>query len=168
MRRLSPEEVGATVELQQLIAHYWEELDGNLGRNVEAFWHEDGVFTAGSQVDCRGVAAIKKFYADRNERVLSDEKDGVRTSRHTSTDMRVTFHGTERATLNLRVINYSAGGKPPIMGAAAPSIVSDLQIEVRRDAAGEWRMSEFHGRPVFVGGDPFQNQTLLGTPASPA
>ena len=165
MRRFSPEEAVAAVELQHLFSEYWYDIEANMARNVGDFWVEDGIFTSGMQVNIKGRAAIKKFYEEINERILKEERGGVRTARHTWTNMRTTFHGKDRASLDMTVVTYSAGGPPPIMGTTSPSIVSDARIEVRRDANGEWHMFEFHANPLFIGVDPFLNKTVMGEPA---
>src|SRR5438067_10896444 len=108
MARFTPEQAAAGFELEQFVSAYFYELDVNGGRNVGDFWFEDGVFTAGTAVDIKGLTGIKKFYADRNELVKTEQAGGVRTSRHTSMNNRITFDGAERATLKLTANNYSS------------------------------------------------------------
>jgi hypothetical protein len=161
MRRFTPEQAAAALEIEQFVSAYWHEIDVNGGRNIDDFWFDDGHFTAGTVVDIKGLDGIRKFYADRVE-LIEKESGGARTSRHTSTNTRCAFEGADRVSLDMTVLNYSGAGSPPIAGAA-PTMVADARMELRRDRAGEWRLMAFHGRSIFVGGDPFQNKRLMGS-----
>src|SRR5262249_46310655 len=102
-----------------------------------------------------------KFYADRNERVRTQQKDGVRTQRHAISNIVVTFQDKTHASVTFTVVNFSAGGKPPIMDLVGPTIVADSQMKVRREPDGAWLITEFPSAPVFVGNDPFRNASVV-------
>jgi hypothetical protein len=154
------EQAAAAVELEQLVAHYWYELDINGGRNVADFLTDDVIYKIGTVVDRSGLADVQAFYAGRNERVAREQKGGARTSRHTHSANRITFLGPDEAMLQLTAVNYSAEGPPPIAGAG-PTIVSDVKMICRRDASRRWRIAEFYGQPIFVGEDSFQNKMIV-------
>jgi hypothetical protein len=161
MQPFTPEQAAAAVELEQLVAHYWYELDVNGGRNVADFLTADVVYKIGTVVDRKGLADVQAFYAARNARVAREQKGGVRTSRHTHSSNRISFLGPDEAMLQLTAVNYSGSGPPPLMEGAGPTIVSDVKLICRRDAERRWRIAEFYGQPIFVGDDPFQNKQIV-------
>ena len=160
MRRFDQETAVSALELHQLIAEFGHELDANGGLNITAFYSEDCNFLVGGN-SFRGHAAVKKFYADRAERVRTQQKDGVRTQRHTITNLRISFQDKNHATLNFVIVNYSAAGKAPVFDLTCPTIVADCRMECRREADGQWRIAEFASEPVFVGNDPFLNAAVV-------
>jgi hypothetical protein len=159
MGRFTQEEAIIALELQQLIAEFGAELDFNDGHNVTDFYTEDGVFVAGG-TRFEGHAAIAQFYADRNERVRTQQKDGVRTGRHTFVNIRTYVEGPDKARVLYTTVHYSGEGKPPLP-LTGPSIVSDCRVDCVRGEDGRWRMKEFVPEPIFVGTDSFMNKTLV-------
>lgn len=162
MRTFNQEAVIAAFELQQLVADYCHLLDCNDGVGAAEFFTEDCLVEAGL-VSYRGRAAMKKFYSELAQRVSSEQKDGVWTSRHGFTNFRVAFAAADRATVNFLFVNFSAVGRAPLLNATKPSVISDARLECRRDARGQWRIFELRGAPIFVGDDPHLNKTVLGT-----
>jgi hypothetical protein len=159
MAKFTPETALAALELQQLVADWCHELDFNGGLDVTRLFTEDCVVEAG-KISYKGHAAMQKFYADRAERIRTEQKDGVRTSRHLGLNLRYTFAGADRASVSFLIMNFSGSGGPPIFDTI-PSIVTDVRFECRREADGRWRIAEFHGEPVFIGSDPFQNAAVV-------
>ena len=92
MPRFDQESAVAAMELHQLIAEWANELDANGGLTMPRLCTEDCVILVGG-VTYRGHTAVQKFYSDRGERVRTQQKDGVRTQRHTVTNLRVAFSG---------------------------------------------------------------------------
>jgi hypothetical protein len=150
----------AAVELKQMVTDYCAELDLNNGMNVTDFFTEDAVVKTGA-IDYAGHAAMKKFYAERAEKIHA-LKDGTRTARHGYTNFKVTFPEKDLATVTFLVVYFSGEGKPPLLNATTPSIVADSKFECRRSADGQWRIFRFTGQPVFVGADPFVNKAVVG------
>jgi hypothetical protein len=160
MRRFSAKTAAIATELQQLLVDFGREADFNEARNITEFYAEDGTLTAGSQSH-RGHSAIRQFYADRNERVRREQKDGARTVRHTFTNVQVMIEDVDHAVLNFGCPNYSGAGLPPLTGLVGPTMFSDCQMKFRREANGPWLITLFRGIPVFIGSDPFLNKTAL-------
>jgi hypothetical protein len=159
MRNFDAEAAVTVTELQQLVVDFGRDVDFNDARNMADFYAEDGLLVAGN-ASCRGRSAIGKFYADRNERVRSEQKDGVRTVRHAYTNVQIVIEGPQRAIVNFGSINYSGPGTPPLTGHVGPTLFSDCQMTLRREANGQWLITDFRASPVFVGNDPFLNRTM--------
>jgi hypothetical protein len=160
MRKFDPETAISAIELHQLMAEFGHELDVNGGLNITQFYTEDCNYVVGGN-SFRGHPAVAKFYADRGERVRTQQKDGARTQRHAITNLRISFEGKNQATVNYLMVNYSAAGNAPIMDFAGPSVVADCRMACRREVDGLWRIAEFTSAPVFVGNDPFLNAAVL-------
>jgi hypothetical protein len=160
MARLTNDRAIALLELQQLIAAYFADLDDTQGLNSAAFFTDDGVIDIGNMA-LRGHTEIRQFYVDLSERVRSSVPAGMRTMRHAFTNLLISFEGDDQATAKLLVIEFSGSGPPPLLDAAAPTIVSDTQLRFRRTGSGEWRIAELSGRPLFAGNDPVLNALLI-------
>jgi hypothetical protein len=155
MAKFNPQ---AAMELQQLVSEYWDELDSNQARNVTNFYTEDCTFTAGQNYAAQGRAGVRKFY-DERAKIVAQEKDGQRTTRHTFTNFRASFADADRARVDFVMINYSGAGTAPIV-FSGPSMVSDVAFECRRDAQGAWKIAAFIGAPMFVTNEPFAEKFL--------
>lgn len=160
MRTFDRETAIAAIELEQMVADYCHLLDCNDGVNGTVFFTEDCVVEAGL-ISYRGHDEMKKFYSAVAERVRT-QQDGVWTSRHGFTNFRVTFPGKDRATVHFLFVNFSGSGSAPLLNASKPSVVSDARLECLREADGQWRIFEFHGKPIFVGDDPHLNKIVVG------
>jgi hypothetical protein len=160
MPRFNNDTVLSALELQQLILDWGNDLDINGGLKVAELCTEDCVYLIAGNPH-RGHAAINKFYSDRAERIRTQQKDGVRTQRHTISNIRVTLQDEDHATVGFMVVNYSAEGKAPALNLVGPTIVADSRMECRREADGEWRIALFDSKPVFVGNDPFLNAAVV-------
>jgi SnoaL-like protein len=160
MPRFDPQTAAAALELHQLIAEWTNELDANGGLAMGRLCTEDCVYLVGG-VTYRGHAAVEKFYSDRGERVRTQQKDGVRTQRHTVTNMRIAFPAPSQAEGQFLLVNYSKEGKAPAMDLVGPTIIADCRMEFRLEADGEWRIALFDSTPVFIGNDPFLNASVV-------
>ena len=153
MRTFTPETAVDVIELQQLVVDWGHELDQGC-LNVTQYFTEDCFVDMGA-LSYTGHAAMKKFYDDRNARVLTQQKDGIRTQRHGIASLRILVDSKDRARATFLIINFSGGGKPPLLNGTTPSIVTDVLFEFRRDTGHPWRISSFIGKPQFLGNDPF-------------
>jgi hypothetical protein len=160
MRSFDSESARIALELQQLVAEWSFELDAKGGLELMELCTEDCNYVVG-RTSYRGRAAVRKFYADRGERVRAQQKDGVRTQRHTVSNLRISLRDGARAELHFTIVNYSGEGKSPVFGLTGPSIVADCRMQCQREADGVWRIAEFTSEPVFVGNDPFLNAAVL-------
>jgi hypothetical protein len=161
MRNFTTETTIVAIELQQLLTDFAREGDFNNGHNTADFYAEDGILEVGDTHTFHGRLAIRQFYVKRNERVRTEQKGGVRTVRHTFTNVQVLIEDKDHATLNFGSLNYSAGGTPPLTDLVGPTLFSDCRMVLRRDASGQWRITLFRGDAVFIGNDPFLNKTIL-------
>jgi len=160
MNNLTADTALISLQLQQLLMEFAHEVDLNSGQNIGDFYTEDGAFLLGDFV-YRGRETIVQFYKERAARVKAEEKDGVRTIRHTFVNMRAAIEENNRATLYFVSVYYSGGGKPPVPNLTGPTTVADCHIICRRDREGRWRIAEFKGTPIFLGGDQFLNKSLV-------
>lgn len=160
MPRLAPENAGAAMELQCMVAEFFYEIDVNGGAHVTEFYAPDAAFLLGD-FKYQGHAAIAKFYADRAERIRVEQKDGIRAARHSFTNFRAAFQDKTHATINFINVQFSGEGKIPVRDFTGPTMVVDCQMQCRRDADGQWRIVMFQGSPVFVGNDPFLNKRVV-------
>ncbi|MGB8363126.1 MAG: nuclear transport factor 2 family protein [Rhizomicrobium sp.] len=160
MPRFDQETAKSAMEIHQLIAEWGEELDANGGLAVTRLCTEDCQYLVGGKT-LRGHAAVQKFYSDRGERVRTQQKDGIRTQRHTITNLRVSFRAGIDAEVKFIIVNYSAEGRAPAMNLVGPTIIADCRMECRLESDGEWRIALFDSTPVFVGNDPFLNATVV-------
>jgi hypothetical protein len=160
MPRFDKDNAVDAIELHQLIADWGYDLDHNGGNGVAALCTEDCDYYVGGNLN-KGRAPITAFYAARNERVRTLQKDGVRTQRHAITNPRLTFAGKGRASVTFLLVNYSAEGKAPALNLVGPTIIADCKMDFRREADGEWRIALFDSAPTFIGNDPFLNASVV-------
>jgi hypothetical protein len=163
MRRFTPEDAVAALELEQMLTDYWREVDHHDARGATDFFSEDCIAEFGA-ITFKGHAGVQKYYADRAEAIRAQMAGGVRTTRHVYLGLRISFPETGRATLNFLVITFGGAGHPPLPNATLPVAISDSRFECRRDPDGQWRFFGFYGTPIFVGGEAFAANALLGEP----
>jgi len=159
MPRFNQQNAVDAIEVQQLIVDWGYELDAHGGADIAGFCTDNCQYIVGGMTH-HGHADVAQFYAARNERVRTQQKDGVRTQRHTISNFRVTFSDQDHAIVNFILVNYSAEGKAPALNLVGPTIVADCRMKCRREA-GEWRISLFDSTPVFIGNDPFLNASAV-------
>lgn len=160
MRKFDPESAAVAFQLQQTVAEFASELDFNNGLNIADFYTADGVFFVGDR-SYQGHEAIKKFYADRLERIPGQHKDGVRVGAHTFLNLRVAIEDGQNATVFFTNVSYAGEGHPPVRMTITPAMVTACRMDFRLEADGQWRIASFTGKPLFVGDDPFTRQQLL-------
>lgn len=160
MPRFTPETAISALEIQQLIAEWCRELDINGGTDIANLCTEDCTYMLAGKPH-RGHAAVREFYAARNERVRTQQRDGVRTQRHAISNFLTSFAGPDEASVAFTLVNYSAEGKAPVLDLVGPTIVADCRMEFQRGTDGEWRISLFDSAPLFIGNDPFLNASVV-------
>lgn len=143
--------------LQQLVAHYFWELDTTFGLNSPDFFTEDGVVEIGN-MSFSGHVAMRAFYAD----LLNQQPGDTRTTRHAYTNLRVAFEGADNAIVDLLAIEFSGASAPPLLNASTPTIVSDARLRCRRETGHAWLICHLSGQAVFVGDDPVLHRLLIG------
>lgn len=160
MTRFTQQAALSAIEIHQLIADWGHDLDIYGGMHVASLCTQDCRYLVGGVLH-QGHEPITKFYTARNERVAAQQKDGVRTQRHTITNQRVTFKDADNAAAEFILVNYSGEGKAPVLNLTGPTIVADCRMEFRREADGEWRIALFDSTPMFIGNDPFLNAAVV-------
>ena len=160
MPRFDSQTALSALEIQQLIAEWCRELDINGGADIAALCTENCTYMLAGKPHV-GHAAVRAFYAARNERVRTQQRDGVRTQRHSISNFLTAFQGPDAASVAFTLVNYSAEGKAPALNLVGPTIVADCRMEFARGGDGEWRISLFDSAPVFIGNDPFLNAAVV-------
>jgi ketosteroid isomerase-like protein len=160
MPKFNQETAVIAIELQNILAEFAYDLDFNDCLGIADFYAEDGAFAVGDFTH-EGRAAIRKFYEDRNVRVRAQHKDGIRVAAHTFLNVRVAVHDSSNATLYFTNVNYAGEGQPPVRGTISPAMITACQMVFRREADGNWCITSFSGKPLFVGDDPFTKASLL-------
>lgn len=154
MRVIDDTTVRLAVELQQFIADYWDDVDDNHARNAADFYTEDCTLFVGSDRTFEGRSGVAEFYRYRVDR-------GVRTTRHTVSNLRVLPDGNDSASITFVVANYASDGPPPIIDMTGPALVSKVTCECRRGDDGLWRFKSLRGDPLFIGREPYTVDVLL-------
>lgn len=160
MPRFDPQTAVSTLKIQQLIAEWCHELDIHGGADIARLCTDDCTYMLAGKPH-RGHDAVRDFYAARNERVRTQQRDGVRTQRHTISNFRTSFDGADAASVAFTLVNYSKEGKAPALDLVGPTIVADCRMEFARGGDAEWRISLFDSAPVFIGNDPFLNASVV-------
>lgn len=162
MPKLNSETALIALELQQILAEFAHDLDFNDCLGIADFYAEDGAFSVGDYIH-QGRAAIRKFYEDRIVRVRAQHKDGIRVGTHTFVNVRVTVGDKNNASVHFTNVNYAGEGHPPVRGTISPAMITACRMDFRREPDGNWRITSFSGKPLFVGDDPFTKASLLKT-----
>jgi hypothetical protein len=160
MPRFNQDNAASALEVQQLIVEWGYDLDLTGGSTLTDLCTGDCEYYVGGKL-YSGHEPIRQFYAARNERVRTQQKDGVRTQRHTISNFRVVFKEAGFASVDFMLVNYSAEGKAPALNLVGPTIIADCRMDCRREADGEWRIALFDSTPVFIGNDPFLNASVV-------
>ncbi len=160
MPQIDTENVVSVLQIHQLVADWCERLDIHNCVGIETLCTEDVEYLVGG-VAHRGRDAVAAFYAARNERVAKNQRDGVRTQRHSVSNFRVTFQDSDNADIAFLLVNYSAEGPAPALNLIGPTIIADSRFEVLRGTDGAWQIALFDSKPVFIGNDPFLNAAVV-------
>jgi len=147
MRLIDDRTVRLAVEIQQFIADYWHEVDENRGQEAHLYYTDDCVSGLGGK-ETVGPAAVAEFQRKRTSRA-------IRTTRHTTSNLRVMPDGDDSAQVTYAVANYASDGPPPIMDGSKPSLVTQVNCHCVRGADGYWRFKRVTTIPLFVGDEPY-------------
>jgi SnoaL-like domain len=159
MRKFTQEEAIAAVELQQMVTDYFKVLDEEGGGAALHFFTPDVDVNIGV-IKYSGHEGMKNFYAAGAERLKASGLS--RTGRHAFTNFRVVFPEKNRATVTVLNVTWAGPGKPPLVDATLPSIVTDVRLECRREANGQWLAFGYYGSPIFIGNDPVIKKNVAG------
>lgn len=125
--------------IAQLNNDFCHELDRGTAEGFVVLFTPDALYTNGPRILC-GRNQIREFYLGRT-------RDGLRTSRHLTSGLRIEFTGDASARGLSACLTFSAPGSPPIE-STTPSVVADFEDVYAFDGA-RWRFAERHIRPMF-------------------
>jgi hypothetical protein len=144
--KFSAQQATDVLAIQQVINEWGDELDQNSGQQMT----QSKVLTD----DCRyfvggewreGLAAVQKFYDGRKVEL----GDNAPVMRHIQSNYRVTFRADDHAEVAFLLLFFAKAGTPPFVGYCDPLAVADVQMECRRDAEGDWKISLFNSGQIF-------------------
>jgi hypothetical protein len=158
MITIDKDHIADMLAIEQTLYAYCDELDSGASR-IENFFTEDCTFVVG-ETTWKGHAGLRQHYDEDARAVKALCKDGVKTVRHAMLNLRIQMQRDGTAAVKLLFLNFSAGGHGPFVDAASPTVVADTRLTCKRDATGQWRIHDFHGKPLFFGVDPYMNTVL--------
>jgi hypothetical protein len=140
----SREQLLVKLELQMMLAEYWNDVDTNWGRNAGEYYAEDAVFVGSEGASYNGRAKIQEFYAWR-------EKRGARLAVHAFNNFRVTFESDTRAVCTWYLMLYAADGVP-VLPSNPPISIALVTDNCVRGADGRWLYTSRNIKALFAGG----------------
>lgn len=148
MARFTPAQAHSVTEINQLISDWAVEMDIANGTGMADLLTDDVSYTV------RGVARIGrgevvKFYETRLAD-LGATPAGVPVHRHALCNLRVQFRSDSDAAITFSLIYFNDMVKGMGADLADPFSYADVQMDVRRESDGHWRISRFDSAPVFL------------------
>lgn len=132
------------VAIEQLTVEYSFLLDHGRANELAELFTEDGIFdNPNLGVRAVGREAIAAYYAQRAAE--------ARTTRHITTNLRLEFETTDRAT-GTRIILYYRGDGPGPTFPAKPGSVGEYIEVFKRGADGKWRFASRISKLIFTSG----------------
>jgi len=159
MRRFDQETTVAAIELEQMVADYWREVDMNGAVHAADYFAEDSVASMGVQ-SLVGRAEVARYYSERLASNHAQFGAGNRRTSHTIVNLRIAFDDKDHASVDFMTVTYAATGKLPVSNATIPAAIGEVRLSCRRDGSGQWLIHEFHGAPVFLSGDDYVRKAL--------
>jgi len=151
MAKYSLEEAAAVLAIKQVIYEWGDELDLNNGETIlerNCLTSDVEYFVGGEWR--HGIAAVKAFY---DGRVAAQRAAGaVMYMRHFITNVKVSFTGERTAKAEFLLIFHAKPGEPPFVGPNEPLAPADVWMECSCDHSGDWRISRFDSRQIFIKG----------------
>lgn len=144
--KFSTEQAAAVLAVQQVINEWGDELDQNSGLKItQAKVLTDDVryFVGGEWRE--GIAAVQAFYDGRREQL----GESAPVMRHIHGNYRVSFPAPDHARVGFLLLFFAKAGTPPFVGYCDPLAVADVEMECRRDAEGDWKISLFNSGQIF-------------------
>ncbi len=136
--------IAARQAIEDLNVNFCHFLDGNRIEELVELFTEDARYSHGPRVSC-GKNEITALFTGRSA-------EGVRTSRHMQTGLRITLQNTETAAGESVCLTFACDGPPPI-SPATPFLVADFVDEYSRCADGRWRIKKRHIERIFTASD---------------
>ncbi len=133
--------IEARLAIEALNADFCHYLDGNMIEELVELFTEKAKYSHGLRLSC-GRDEIRKLFTDRI-------KEGVRTSRHMQTGLKITLRNSREATGKSVCLTFACDGPPPV-SPATPFLVADFIDEYQYCADGSWRIRKRHIERIFT------------------
>ena len=147
MAKFSAEQAAAVAAIQQAINEWGDELDKNDGLKLaqaDVLTQDCRYNVGGAWREGRGEAA--QFYTERKPRL--EAAGGAPVMRHIMSNYRVKFTAEDKAEVGFLLLFFAAVGTPPF-NTCDPAAVADVQMELRREGDGHWRIAMFDSGQTF-------------------
>ena len=138
------EHIAARQAIADLNADFCHYLDGNMIAELVGLFTEDASYSHGQRISS-GRAEIDDLFTSRTA-------DGVRTSRHMQTGLKIVLLNSMEATGRSVCLTFACAGPPPI-APATPFLVADFIDEYQYCADGQWRIRKRHIERIFTASD---------------
>ena len=149
MAKFTAEQAANVLAVKQAIYDWGDELDLHNGESIttrDCLTRDVEYFVGGEWR--HGIEAVQAFY---NGRIAAQREAGaVMVMRHFITNLKVNFVSETHAKADFLLLFFARPGEPPFMGYCDPLATADVWMECRRDAAGEWRISRFDSKQVYI------------------
>lgn len=151
MAKFTPQQAADVLAVKQVVYEWGDELDIHNGLSIRASGclTEDVRYNVGGQWR-EGLSEVEAFYKGRVEAMRAGA--GIMTMRHIITSLRVDFDDPDHAKVGYLLVFFAALGDGPFEKYCDPLAVADVKMECRRDADGEWRISQFDSGQIFKRG----------------
>lgn len=151
MAKFTADQVADVLAIKQVIYEWGDELDLHNGESIveRKVLTDDVDYFVGGEWR-KGVGQVKGFYDGRL--ATQREAGAVMFMRHFITNLKVSFTGEGTAKADFLLLFYAKPGEPPFVGDNQPLATADVWMECRRDADGDWRISRFDSRQIFIKG----------------
>jgi len=139
------------IELSQLLAEYWFEVDVNLGRDAARYYTPDAEFH-GPFASYIGPQKIQQFYDWRIAQ-------GPRLAVHSFTNLHVRYTASDSCEANYYMFIYAENGTK-VLPSSPPNTISLMTERFRRGPGGQWLCSYRRFETLFEGDTPVTNPNL--------
>lgn len=148
MAKFTSEQAAAIAAISQVINEWGDELDVHDGLKMReaGVLAEDVAYFVGGEWRS-GIDAVCAFYVERRAKL--EAAGGAPVMRHIISNFRVTFSGDASADVGFLLLFFAKAGTPPFTDYCDPLAVADVRMQVRADAAGDWRISRFDSGQIF-------------------
>ena len=146
MAKFSAAQAADVLAIQQVINEWGDELDQNSGLQITAkkvLTDDVRYFVNGEWRE--GIAGVQAFDDGRREQL----GDNAPVMRHVHGNYRVSFVAEDHAKIGFLLVFFAKAGTPPFVGYCDPLAVADVEMECRRDADGDWKISLFNSGQIF-------------------
>ena len=145
MVSFTSEQAAAIAAIEQLATMWADVLDQDNGLDLtrgEGFLADDCRYNVGGAWR-EGREEIVQFYATRRAGL---DPNALPVIRHTISNFRIRFTSAGSAKMNVLLLYFAdnAGGNPADLLA-----VADCRMEFRRDATGDWLITQFDSEQVI-------------------